>query len=113
MNHSSHSHGAPHGEHGDHGELGHIVPVRVYVTILCTLLVLTVITVAVSKVDFGAMNIVVAMVIASIKAVLVGLFFMHLKYEDKAIWIFAIFPIVLLFTLIAGLFVDNPFRWVP
>lgn len=107
------SHHSAHGAPGGHPEVGHIIPYRIYVTVLLVLLVLTVVTVAVSRIDFGVLNIVVAMVIASIKAGLVGLFFMHLKYEDRTIWIFVLFPIVLLFTLIAGLFVDNPFRWIP
>jgi cytochrome c oxidase subunit 4 len=95
-----------------HGELGHILPFRVYVTVLIALLVLTVITVAVSRVDFGALNIVIAMLIASVKALVVALFFMHLKYENPLTWLYAFFPIFLLFLLIGGLFLDNPFRLI-
>jgi cytochrome c oxidase subunit 4 len=47
------------------------------------LLVLTAVTVAVSRIDLGAMNVAVALGIASLKAVLVALFFMHLKYEHR------------------------------
>ena len=53
----------------------------VYVKTLIALLILTVITVGASYVDFGAGNIVIALFIASIKASLVALFFMHLRYE--------------------------------
>jgi len=52
-----------------------------YVKILFALLVLTVITVAVSRIDFGNMNTVVAIGIASIKGSLVALFFMHLRHD--------------------------------
>jgi len=52
-----------------------------YVKILLALLVLTVITVAVSRIDFGNMNTVVAIGIASIKGSLVALFFMHLRHD--------------------------------
>jgi cytochrome c oxidase subunit 4 len=61
----------------------HVLPLSVYLTIGGTLLVLTAITVAVSFFHFGAYNLVVAMVIAAVKASLVALFFMHLKYDSK------------------------------
>lgn len=96
------------------GELGHVVEPKVFAKILGILLVLTVITVlvapSVSGVNFGAWNIVIAMGIATIKATLVLMYFMHLKYEDKITLLYFVFPVVLLFTLIAGIFIDNPFR---
>ena len=107
MNHGSNTNS------NHHDELGHFIPTPLLRNVLLTLLVLTAVTVAVSRIDFGVFNIVVAMLIASVKAGLVGLFFMHLKYENKAIWIFVLFPILLLITMIAGIFIDNPFRWVP
>lgn len=99
----------------EHGELGHIQPFSLYVKILGALLVLTAITVAVSYVDFGNMNLVVAMVIASIKALLVALFFMHLKYESPITWLYAAVPLFLLALLLGGVFIDNPMRghWEP
>ena len=104
--HSAHSSVGGHDNHG----LGHIVPVPVYLKVFAALVCLTIITVLVARVDFGAMNIIVAMFIASIKATLVALFFMHLKWEDKFTWVFAILPLFLLFLLIGGVFIDNPFR---
>lgn len=98
---------------GGHSELGHIVPRSVYLGILIALLVLTVITVAVSRFDFGSMNLVVAMVVASIKAALVALFFMHLKYENPITWLYAGIPIFLLGLLIGGVFIDDPYRKDP
>lgn len=95
----------------DHSvELGHVVQFRVYVGILLTLLFLTVITVAVSRIDFGSFNVVIAMVVASIKALLVAMFFMHLKFESKITIGYAVFPLVLLAILIGGVFIDNPYR---
>ena len=61
----------------------HILPLKVYLTIGTVLLILTAITVTVSFFDLGAANLVVAMVIAAIKASLVALYFMHLKYDSK------------------------------
>lgn len=94
-----------------HGDLGHIVPLRVYQGVFVALLVLTVITVLVAKfVDLGVMNIVIAMLIASVKAMLVALFFMHLKFESKITWLYAAFPLILLGIMMAGIFIDNPLR---
>ncbi|NBU96789.1 MAG: cytochrome C oxidase subunit IV [Spirochaetia bacterium] len=71
-------HGEGHNEHGEH----HIIPISVYVGVLLILLLGTVITVAVAQVDFGAMNTVIAMLVATIKAGFVLAFFMHLKYDN-------------------------------
>ena len=101
-------HNSEHGD-GEHG-LGHILPKSVYLSVLIALLILTVITVGIAQFDFGNWNIIVAMIVASIKAGLVALFFMHLKYEDPFTWIYAFVPIFLLFLLIGGVFIDNPFR---
>lgn len=61
----------------------HIIPLKVYFRVISILMVLTVVTVAASRVDFGHLNTVIAMLIASVKAGLVLTFFMHLKYDDK------------------------------
>lgn len=66
-----------------HGKEHHIIPFKTYLTVLITLLVFTVITVAASRIDFGHLNALIAMLIASFKAALVLLYFMHLKYDDK------------------------------
>lgn len=99
-------------EHDNNG-LGHILPFKVYVRVLLALVVLTVLTVYIAKgVEFESdiVTISVAMFIASIKAGIVALFFMHLKYENPITWLYAFFPIFLLFTLIGGVFLDNPLR---
>lgn len=73
----------------------HITPLRTYLMVGVILLILTATTVAVSFVHFGAFNLVIAMLIASIKAILVALFFMHLLYDNKLFM--AIFSIALIF----------------
>ena len=65
----------------------HIVPLRTYYLIFLTLMVCTGITVAVAFVDLGPLNIVVAMTIAVLKATLVVLFFMHVKYSTRLTWV--------------------------
>ncbi len=82
--------------------LGHIVPIPVFNKVFGALVVLTVITVAASRVDFGELNTVIAIFIASIKAFLVAYFFMHLKFEKKIIIMYAVYPLVILFLLIGG-----------
>ena len=67
-------------EHGTN----HIVPVRVYVGVFLTLLVMTAITTLVSGIDLGPWNTVVALGIAVFKATLVVLFFMNVKYGSPA-----------------------------
>ena len=64
----------------------HIVPPRTYYLIFLTLMVCTAITVAVAFVDLGPLNAVVAMTIAVLKATLVVLFFMHVKYSTRLTW---------------------------
>jgi cytochrome c oxidase subunit 4 len=77
-----HAHGAAHAGHA-HG-LAHTTPVPLLIGVLATLMLLTVLTVVVTGVDLGAQgNLVVAMVIATIKAALVVMFFMHLVWDKK------------------------------
>ena len=61
----------------------HILPLNLYLAVGSGLLVLTVITVAAAQMDFGQMNLLIAMGIAVVKATLVAMFFMHLKYDNR------------------------------
>jgi cytochrome c oxidase subunit 4 len=61
----------------------HIVSPKVYLVILLSLLVGTGLTVWASFIDMGVFNPIVALAIACTKAVLVVLFFMHVKYSTK------------------------------
>jgi cytochrome c oxidase subunit 4 len=61
----------------------HIVSRTTYFVIFGALLVLTFATVAVAKIDLGKWNVVVALTIAVTKAMLVILYFMHIKYSKK------------------------------
>ena len=66
----------------DHHEISHVLPIKVLVATGGSLLALTVVTVLATKVDFGAnINLGLAMAIAVVKATLVLLFFMHLRYD--------------------------------
>jgi cytochrome c oxidase subunit 4 len=85
-------------------------PRRTAVAVFAALLALTVVTVLVSYVDLGLWNVVVALLIASVKASLVALFFMHLKGESRLVWGFALFPIVFLALILIGTLTDTMLR---
>lgn len=100
--------------HGnEHHEEHHIVGNGLFIIVWIVLMILTGITVWVAKHDFGMFNIVIALGIASIKASIVALFFMHLKYEDKLTWTFAIYPLFLLAILIGLTASDVFYRVAP
>ncbi len=67
----------------EHEHTEHIVAPSTYLVIILTLMCLTALTVAVAYIDLGRFNIVAALGIATIKATLVVLFFMHAKYSPK------------------------------
>jgi cytochrome c oxidase subunit 4 len=64
----------------------HILPPRTYYTIYIVLLVCTYLTWQVAYFDLGPMNTIAALAIAVFKAVLVVLFFMHVKYSTRLTW---------------------------
>lgn len=69
-------------DHDDHHGLSHVQSIQALVATGGTLLLLTLVTVLATRIDFGAnINLGIAMVIAVTKASLVILFFMHLKYD--------------------------------
>lgn len=102
----SHAHGSAaevaHGSHDSH-EAAHIAAhVGAYLKVGAALLVLTGVTVGLSYVDFGSreMNIIVGMLVASLKAGLVAFIFMHLSGEKITIWRFLIMTTI----FVIGLF---------
>ena len=68
----------------------HVVPVKTYLKIFAALMVFTAITVAVAFVDLGPLNNVVMLGIAVVKATLVVLFFMHVRYSTRLIPVVAV-----------------------
>ena len=66
-----------------------IVPTKVYYRVALALLALFIMTVVASFIHFGALNVYIAVTIAVIKATLVVLYFMHVRYHTKLTWIFA------------------------
>lgn len=110
MSHSTETAHAVEGAHDQSHDAEHIAKhLRGYYIVGGILLVFTIITVALSYVDFGshAANWIVAMVVATFKVSLVGAIFMHLKGEKATIWRFLFFTGF--FAL--GLFVLTLFHW--
>jgi cytochrome c oxidase subunit 4 len=80
----------------------HIVSKKVYFVIFGALMILTIITVAVATLDLGPFNAIVALIIAAFKALLVVLYFMHVRYSSRLTWAFVgagFFWLALLFAL--------------
>jgi cytochrome c oxidase subunit 4 len=81
----------------------HIVHPRVYITIFLALMLGTGLTVVAAFRDFpGPLNAIVALTIAVVKATLVILYFMHVRYSSRLIWLIigsALFWLAILFAL--------------
>lgn len=94
------------GAHEQH----HILSYGKLAAVLAALLVLTLVTIGVSYIDLGFWNVPMALTIASTKVTLVLLFFMHLKYEGRAIILSFIATIFFLAIMITFTFWDVAFR---
>jgi cytochrome c oxidase subunit 4 len=91
----------------------HILPKRVYYTIFAILLFCTYLTVQIAFLDLGALNTVAALGIATFKAVLVILFFMHVKYSSRLTWavvLGSVFWLGILFALTMGDYLTRHWR---
>jgi cytochrome c oxidase subunit 4 len=84
----------------------HVVPVRTYIGVFVALLVLTAATVVAARLDLGAFNTPVALLIAVVKSMLVILFFMHVKYTGRLVQLTVAAGFFWLFHLMAGTVAD-------
>ena len=81
-----------------------------YVTVWAALIALTAVTVGVSYINLGLWNASVALGVASLKALLVALYFMHLRHEIKLVLGFALFPLLILGLILVGTLTDTMYR---
>ena len=91
----------------------HVVPTRVYYAIFAILMIFTGITVGIAFVDLGPFNAVAALTIAVVKATLVVLFFMHVKYSTRLTWavvVGSVFWLGILLTLTLGDYLTRSWR---
>ena len=93
---------------------GHVAPKSMYYAVFLALLVGTGMTVAVAFVDLGAMNNVLMLGIAMTKALLVILFFMHVRWSSRLTWVVAMsgfFWLLILFGIGMSDYMSR--GWVP
>ena len=91
-------------------EAQHISPTRLYVGILLALVMLTLITVGVSYLDMHKFTVFTAMLVATVKATLVLLYFMHIRFE-KPMYAVMILAVLLTYGIFVVLtFSDYSFR---
>ena len=68
---------------------GHVAPKSMYYGVFGALIVGTALTVLVAFYDLGVLNNIVMLLIASVKALLVILFFMHVRWSTRLTWVVA------------------------
>jgi cytochrome c oxidase subunit IV len=94
--------------------MSHIASIKSYILVFVTLMVLTTITVLVAYLNLGELNKVVALGIASIKATLVILYFMHVKYSSRLTKLVILSGFFFLFILLGLTMADYASRgWLP
>jgi cytochrome c oxidase subunit IV len=97
----------------DHVPEHHITPLRVYFSVFAALVIGTLLTWYASTVNLGWANTPIALLIATIKAVLVVLFFMHLIYSTRLTWVVIVAAFLWLAVLFVLTFADYLTRpWV-
>jgi cytochrome c oxidase subunit 4 len=91
-----------------------IIPKKLYFRVWAALLLLLGLTVSVAYIHLGPLNTFAAITIAVIKAVIIALYFMHLRYSPRIMWVFAgagFFWLLIMFSLSLGEYMTRP--WLP
>ena len=92
----------------------HHVSEKTYYIVFAALMALLVVTVGAAQIDFGPLNIAIALTIAIIKAVMIILYFMHVRYSSRLVWLFAGAGFFWLVIMIGITFADYLTRaWLP
>jgi cytochrome c oxidase subunit IV len=91
-------------------EKRHIVSYKNNALVLLALLVLTFLTVAITSVELGPLNVTAALLIASLKVGIVLAYFMHLKFDHKIFRIMVIMVVLVFTSLIVITFFDYLYR---
>ncbi|HEX2836122.1 MAG TPA: cytochrome C oxidase subunit IV family protein [Thermoanaerobaculia bacterium] len=100
------AHQPDHETYTGHAAPHHQSSLMVYFAVFATLMILTVLTVWVSRFDLGEMNTAVAMAVAIVKATVVILWFMHVIHSPRLTWIVVICSFLWLAVLFVLLFSD-------
>lgn len=94
----------------ENNEKHHIVPYMTHLIVLLGLLVLTALTIAVTSIELGPLTVTVALVLATSKALLVLIYFMHLKFDNVIYSIMVGFVMFSIISIIVITFLDYLFR---
>ena len=92
----------------------HIVAKKTYFGVFAALMALLGATVVIAYIHLGKLNIIVALTIAVIKATLIILYFMHVRYSSRLLWVFVgagFFWLMILFALSFSDFLTR--GWLP
>ncbi len=88
----------------------HALKLRSYIFIWAALIELTILSVAAATVDFKGLAVIVALIIATAKTLIVGAYFMHLKFDSKIITFMVSATLLVFSTFILLTFADYAFR---
>jgi cytochrome c oxidase subunit IV len=91
-------------------EKNHIIPYRTFLYVLALLIILTLTSVAITRIYLGTLTVMLALLIAAVKSSFVLRIFMHLKFEQKIFSIGVIAVVLLLCVLIIITFLDYLYR---
>jgi cytochrome c oxidase subunit IV len=105
------THPPDHETYSGHAAPHHQAPLTVYFAVFFTLMILTILTVWVSRIDLGTMNTAVAMAVAVAKATVVILWFMHVIHSPRMTWIVLISSFLWLGVLFVLTFSDYLTRY--
>jgi cytochrome c oxidase subunit 4 len=109
---SSHAHADA--QTNGHTNGHHIAPISMYLTIFGALIVGTILTVVVAKFDLGPFNNIVMLTVACAKALLVILYFMHVRWSSRLTWVVAASGFLWLIIMFTMTMQDYMTRgWVP
>ncbi|WP_010587464.1 cytochrome C oxidase subunit IV family protein [Schlesneria paludicola] len=98
---------SPAAEHHHAEHHSHAMPLSILIPTFVALIVLTIVTVTASKLSLGAAEIWVAMGIATVKAALVALYFMHLRYDKPFNAMLILFSLVFAAVFVGLALVDS------
>ena len=93
-----------------HAAKSHVISYGTYIMVWLGLVALTAVTVSVAGFEFGGVTIVIALLIATVKSLLVGNYFMHLKFEKAIFKVFIAVCILIFLFMIILTFADLSFR---
>lgn len=101
-----HAHGHDHG-HGHDDNFAHVMPIWILIGVFLALIALTVVTVYSSYFPLGEFELVVAMGIATVKALMVILYFMHVRYDKPINGLLVLFSLAFVALFIGFTLVDS------